>query len=197
MDFVSLDLETANGDPATICQVGIATVQAGRITDVWTQLIRPAAQFDRRHTAIHGITAEIVKGAPRFAEVHAEIEHRLFEVVVTHTRFDAAALTQACRRVRLPMFHRRWLDSSRIATIAWPGRFPRGSRGLAVVAAELGIKFRHHDAGDDARAAAAIALRAMASTGVSLNEWAGSVEYLRRPGRSVRRCRVGVPTCGP
>ena len=49
VDFVSLDLETANGDPATICQVGIATVQAGRITDVWTQLIRPAAQFDRRH----------------------------------------------------------------------------------------------------------------------------------------------------
>lgn len=193
MHFVGLDLETANADPATICQIGIATVQTARITHVWTQFVQPVGRFDRRHTAIHGITAEIVKDAPSFAEVHAEIERRLSEVVVTHTRFDFAALTQACRRERLPMFHRRWLDSSRIASIAWPGRFPRGERGLGVIASDLGITFRHHDAGEDARAAAEIALRATASTGMSLTELGSSPDLLRRTARSAGRWGVKAP----
>ncbi|MYA44712.1 MAG: exonuclease [Gemmatimonadetes bacterium] len=192
MDFVGLDLETANADPATICQIGIATVQTARITHVWTQLVQPAARFDRHHTAIHGITADIVKGAPGFAEIYAELERRLSEIVVTHTRFDVAALTQACRRERLPMFRRRWLDSSRIASIAWPGRFPRGARGLRVIAGDLGITFRHHDAGEDARAAAEIALRATASAGMSLTKLAGNPDLLGRPGRSGRRRGVGA-----
>ena len=180
VEFAALDVETANSDLASICQIGIATVVAGRIRHGWTRLIRPRGRFERRHVEIHGITRDAVATAPAFAEIHGEIARRLPRVVVTHTRFDVAALTQECRRGRLPVFERVWLDSSLLPNRAWPGRFPRGSRGLAAIAARLGIEFRHHDAGEDARAAAEITLLSLAAGGFSLEDLVGT----RGPGAS-------------
>ena len=133
VEFAALDVETANSDPASICQIGIATVESGRISHVWTRLIRPRGRFERRHVEIRGITRDAVATAPAFAEIHGEIARRLPRFVVTHTRFDVAGLTQECRRGRLSVFERAWLDSSLLPNRAWPGRFPRGSRGLAPI----------------------------------------------------------------
>lgn len=119
--FAALDVETANPDPASICQIGIATVEEGQVRDVWTQLVRPYGGFSDRHVAIHGITPEAVIHAPSLSEVHGELNARLPHYVVTHTRFDVAALTQACRKSRRPMFDRVWVDSSVLPDRAWPG----------------------------------------------------------------------------
>ena len=81
-------METANPDPATICQIGVATVRRGRVTDVWTQLVRPEERFDDRHTRLHGLDAAAVDGAPRFRAIYEALTARLPAVVVTHTRFD-------------------------------------------------------------------------------------------------------------
>ena len=170
--FAALDVETANADPASICQVGIARVKAGQLDEVWTRLVRPPGRFAPGNVRIHGITPDTVLEAPSFREIRDEIATRLPEVAVTHTRFDVAALTQACRRNRLPMFKRLWLDSSRLPAVAWPRRFRHGPRGLRAIALELGIEFRHHDAGEDARAAAEITLRCMAASGASIGDWA-------------------------
>ena len=174
VEFAALDVETANSDLASVCQIGIATVESGRISQVWTRLIRPRGRFARRHIEIHGITSDAVAAAPSFAEIHGEIARRLPRLVVTHTRFDVAALTQECRRSRLPVFQRVWLDSSLLPNRAWPGRFPRGSRGLPAIAAQLGIEFRHHDAGEDARAAAEITLLSLAAGGFGLEDLVGT-----------------------
>ena len=170
--FAALDVETANSDPASICQIGIATVQEGHVRDVWVQLVRPDGEFSDRHVAIHGITPEAVMHAQCLSAVHGEIAARLPRYVVTHTRFDVAALTQACRQSRRPMFDRVWVDSSVLPDRAWPGCFPRGSRSLPNIAARLGIAFRHHDAGEDARAAAEITLRSLATLGMRVEEYA-------------------------
>ena len=174
VEFAALDVETANSDLASICQIGIATVESGRVSHVWTRLIRPPGRFERRHIEIHGITSDAVAAAPVFGEIHGEIARRLPRLVVTHTRFDVAALTQECHRSCLPVFQRVWLDSSLLPNRAWPGRFPRGSRGLAAIAARLGIEFRHHDAGEDARAAAEITLLSLTAGGFSLENLVGT-----------------------
>lgn len=171
-DFAALDVETANPDPASICQIGIATVEEGRVRDVWTQLVRPDGGFSGRHVAIHGITPEAVTHAPRLSAIHGDMASRLPRYVVTHTRFDVAALTQAFRQSRRPMFDRVWLDSSVLPDRAWPGQFPRGSRALPKIAARLGIAFQHHDAGEDARAAAEIAVRSLAALELRVDEYA-------------------------
>ena len=62
-----------------------------------------------------------------------------------------------------------WLDSAAIARRAWLGRYRRRGWGLAGVAGDLGIAFRHHDALEDARAAGEIVLRACRHTGLDID----------------------------
>ena len=64
-----------------------------------------------------------------------------------------------------------WLDSASIARRAWPERYRQRGWRLANIAADLGIAFRHHDAVEDARAAAEIVLRACRHTGLDIDGW--------------------------
>lgn len=166
-EFAALDFETANQNPATICQVGIATVGRGRVTNVWTQLIRPKGPFAELHTRLHGLDAAAVDRAPPFGAMYPALTSRLPSIVATHTRFDIGALVQACVSERLPVPRRTWLDSARVARLAWPRYFRRGQCALAQIAAHVGIQYRAHDAGEDARAAAEIILAAQAALGIS------------------------------
>lgn len=170
--FCALDVETANPDPASICQIGVATAKDGRIAEVWTRLIRPSSPFAPSHIRIHGITADLVACAPPFSKTYPDLEQRLLPIVVTHTRFDIAAMLHACRSDRLSMFERTWLDSSLLPRLAWPHRFGNAPRSLHWISTELGISFRAHDAGEDARAAAEITLRCVQAARVSIESWA-------------------------
>lgn len=184
VEFAALDVETANADPSTICQVGIATVRRGGVTDVWSRLVRPESSFDVRHTRIHGIDAATVAHAPRFRELYHKCVARLPPIVATHTRFDIGALVQSCRRDRLRVPRRMWLDSAKVARFAWPRLFRRGHCALSSVAAYLGIRYRPHDAGEDARAAAEVILAAQSELGLSTSELAALIGTgtLGRPG---------------
>lgn len=41
MDFVAIDVETANANMASICQVGVATYSAGALVDEWKTYVNP------------------------------------------------------------------------------------------------------------------------------------------------------------
>jgi DNA polymerase-3 subunit epsilon len=96
LDFVAVDVETANADLASICQIGIATVRAGQIEDVWTQLVNPDDLFSPMNISIHGIDEAKIQGAPVFADVFPEVDARLADVVVSHTAFDRLSCGRAC-----------------------------------------------------------------------------------------------------
>ena len=199
VDFAALDVETANADLGSICSIGIATVRGGAVTGVWTSLVRPRGRFDPANIRIHGITEAGVAAAPTFAELHDSIAARLPPVVVTHTRFDVGALQQACRQARLPLFERAWLDSSRLPAIAWPREFRAGPRGLGALASRFGVRFRHHDAGEDARAAAEITLCCLDAPGASLGRWTRDFAlstHRRHAAGGARRPRSQAPRRG-
>ena len=44
--FNAIDVETANADRSSICQIGIVHVRDGRIQDTWKALINPEDWFD-------------------------------------------------------------------------------------------------------------------------------------------------------
>jgi len=56
----------------------------------------------------------------------------------------------------------RWTDSVTIARRAWPELKGNGGNGLASLKRVLGLRFHHHDAGEDARAAAQVVIHAEA-----------------------------------
>jgi DNA polymerase III subunit epsilon len=64
MDFVAIDVETANADLASICQIGIAHFSNSVLISQWKSYIDPQDYFDRINVSIHGIVESQVAGTP-------------------------------------------------------------------------------------------------------------------------------------
>ena len=194
--FNAIDVETANADPSSICEIGIVHACGGSIRAEWSTLVNPGMLFNPENTDLHGIDSRAVRSAPTIPELHGSLSRLLAAtVVVSHTEFDRVALDGALRRYGLPAIAVEWLDSVAVARCAWPAPRGAGGWGLAVLAARLGIEFRHHVAVEDARVAAEIVLRAREETSHDLGT-RRPVSRRARPDirdNCLRRCEWEAP----
>lgn len=171
MDFFALDVETANPDLASICLIGLVAFEGGRVVNRWKVLVNPEDYFDGTNVALHGITQQAVKDAATFPKVSDSLCRLVAgHIVVTHMPFDQLALARAAERYRVTGVKCQWLDTARVARRAWP-QFRQSGYGLANLAREFGISFRHHDPVEDARAAGEVLLRAIADGQMSVQDW--------------------------
>jgi DNA polymerase III subunit epsilon len=178
MKFVAIDVETANADMASICQIGIARCEGGVITDEWTSYVDPEDYFDGVNVSIHGIDESVVQGSPTFAKLADTICSYLEgSVVVCHTHFDRVAMHQAAQRYRVNPPQSIWLDSARVARRTWSECAWKGY-GLYNVCKMIGYDFKHHDALEDAKAAAQILIAAMKESELDLDNW---LKRVRQP----------------
>ena len=169
--FVVVDVETANPRLSSICQIGVACFRDGALYHSWESLVNPEEYFDPMHISIHGIDETRIKSAPTWPVVYPQADRLLSgSIVVSHTAFDVTALRQACEKYALTASEYRWLDSARVVRHAWP-IFAKSGYGLSQVAERFSIKYKEHDALEDARCAGEILLRAMAETGWNASEW--------------------------
>ncbi|MFC2970188.1 exonuclease domain-containing protein [Acidimangrovimonas pyrenivorans] len=158
--FIALDVETANNDRGSICQIGLACVREDNSIETWMTYVDP--QVDTwLWSGLHGITKDMVQGAPTFAQVLPVLEEALNgHIIYQHSGFDRSAFAAACSHAGRAMPPWEWRDSVRVARNAWPELKGNGGHGLASLKVHLGLDFTHHDACDDARAAAEVVLRA-------------------------------------
>ena len=185
MSFNVIDVETANEDRASICQIGIVKVQDGEIREQWKTLINPEERFDPWNVEIHGIDEQTVENSPTLPEVSAQLREQLQgTTLISHTAFDRVALNRALDKYGLQSIDVAWLDSARIVRRAWPDIYGQRGWGLKNVAKDFSISFKHHDALEDARAAAEIVLRACIYTGKSIEEWQERTKLPIRPSSS-------------
>lgn len=164
--FIALDVETANNDRASICQVGLACVSLDGSIATWSTYVDPCTPT-WTCTWIHGISQETVIGAPRFPAVFSMLTQVVTgHTVFQHSSFDRSAINAACAQhgSLAPNWH--WRDSVTVARRAWPELKGNGGHGLKSLKTHLGLEFRHHDGEEDARAAAEVVLRAEAETGL-------------------------------
>lgn len=188
MEFIALDVETANADLASICQIGLAMFKDGVHIDSWSTLVDPQDFFDEMNTSIHGISEEDVKGSPTWAELAPELNRRMSGLVVAcHTHFDRVATTLANEQYGLPPLDCVWLDTAKVARRAWPERFAVRGYGLGKVAEFLGIDFDHHDALEDARAAGEILCKASRHAGYTIDGWLKRVRQPINPSASSKK----------
>ena len=161
----------------------------GQLLEEWKSYIDQEDYFDGINVSIHGIDEATVKGAPTFPA----IANRIFayldtRTAVCHTHFDRVAVLQAARKWSLRSPTCTWLDSARVARRAW-AQFAAQGYGLDNVCSYLGYEFAHHDALEDAKAAAAhVLLAAMEKTGLGMEGW------LRRRGALWRNCPQRRPS---
>ncbi|MBN8641251.1 MAG: transposase [Flavobacteriales bacterium] len=171
MNFLSLDVETANADSSSICQIGIAQFNNGEIVDKWSVLINPKDYFDPFNVAIHGITEKQVKEAPIFKQIYPELKQRIEnQITIHHMPFDRIAINRACDYHSLEYIQPQWLDSAKIVRRTWH-EFAQSGYGLANIAKHLNITFNHHDALEDAITAGIVVTKACEITNLTIEEW--------------------------
>ena len=171
LTFNGIDVETANSNRSSICQIGIVHVVEGKIVDTWQTLVNPEDWFDPMNVSIHRITERDVRESPTMPEIRQELRRRLRgQILVSHTSFDRVAFERAMNKYDLEQLQVAWLDSARIVRRAWPQYSQRGY-GLKNVASDLGIQFKHHDALEDAKAAAQITVIACRESGFGVDRW--------------------------
>jgi DNA polymerase III subunit epsilon len=176
MEFVAIDVETANADMSSICQIGIACYNQQLLSEEWKSYIDPEDYFDPINISIHGIDESTVKGSPKLSDV-ANIIYRYLDdhVSVCHTHFDRIAIGQAFDKYEIRHPNCTWLDSARVTRRAWK-EFAWCGYGLGNVCSFLGYNFSPHDALEDAKAAAYILITAINQTGLDIEGWLQRVE---------------------
>ncbi|MFD1213386.1 exonuclease domain-containing protein [Arthrobacter sp. GCM10027362] len=174
IEFTAIDFETANGFRGSACSVGLSKVRDGKIVAEASWLMRPPAGYDRfdpRNVKIHGITADMVAGRPRFGQVFAEMADFIGpDLLVAHNAaFDLGVIRSALEVSGLagPAYEYA-------CTVILSRRsYSLVSYSLPFVAEAAGVPLRHHhDAVEDARACAGIMIDIAARNG------AGSVADL-------------------
>lgn len=176
MDFVTIDVETANPDLSSICQIGIARFQDGKVVDKWVTLVNPMDDFDYMNIMIHDIDERKVATAPTWPEIHEKATSLMNgSLVVSHTSFDRSAILRAANKHGLAAPACTWIDTARVARRAWP-EFASKGYGLANLAQKLDIHFQHHDALEDAIACGKVFTLAIAQTGLSPGQWVDRIK---------------------
>lgn len=174
LDFVAVDVETANSRRGSICAVGWAVVRDGQVVESNSFLCRPPEEvgwFDAFNVALHNIDEASVADRPRFEQIAPALIASWGDlpVIAHNAAFDIGAVRDAHTCAELP-----WPTMSYGCTLVWSRRLlDLPSHRLPVVCEHLGVSLgQHHDAGADAKAAAFITLELAARVG------ANSVEQL-------------------
>ncbi|MDX2471187.1 MAG: 3'-5' exonuclease [SAR324 cluster bacterium] len=168
--YIALDVETANFNRGSICQIGLAAFSETELLDSWGDYIDPEEYFSGQNIAIHGITESMVFNCSKFADILPELCKLEKSIVAQHSGFDSGAIKEACAKYGLPVPNLVWVDSAKIARRTWPkGTF--NGYGLGELSLRLGITFQHHDAIEDAIAAGKVVLAALDSTGTKITDW--------------------------
>ncbi len=187
MNFVALDVETANADFSSICQIGMVEFIDGKIESEWTSLVDPQDDFDPINIAIHGIEKKQVSGAPNFAAVYEILRPKLSgRIIAIHSSFDRSAINKACARFQISPEPWVWIDTASVARRTWP-EISKSGYGLKSLANKFNIVFYHHDALEDARACGLILLKALEESNLDLEKW---LEYSRKPTRQLDRVQA-------
>lgn len=169
--FIAIDVETANRQQSSICQIGLACFDDGALAWHWSALVDPEGAFEPFNIDIHGITPERIAGAAKWPAVVECIAGSLEgQTIVSHTRFDQIALAAASRRYGLGLPDCRWIDSHAIARQLWPEMSRHRLRDLCET---LGIELNHHDALSDAMACGRIIVAGMQASGLTLEQLIG------------------------
>ncbi|WP_231036161.1 3'-5' exonuclease [Pectinatus sottacetonis] len=160
MNFVAIDFETATSERNSACSVAVVEIQNGRMTNSYNTLIKPPQKFfDPKNIEINGITTEMVKTAPTFADIFPKLRQMLEnKTVIAHNAvFDMGVMRSCIWQYHLPKIKFNTCCTVQISRKVWPSLT---NHKLDTLGNFFQINFSHHDALDDAKVCAKIPLAA-------------------------------------
>lgn len=152
MDFIALDVETAQGKRWSICQIGICIVENGVIKETITELVQPPNnEYFIRNIQIHGITPEMTQYISFFPSIWNKIYPIIqSQIIVAHN----ASFDMSCLRQTLGFYNME------IPEFDYDCTYTKTGLKLNQACVAYGIDLNnHHDAGCDAEACAKLYLK--------------------------------------
>ena len=197
--YVVVDVETTGGSALAgdrITEVAAVQVRGGEIVDVFETLVNPERSIPRFVTALTRITWDMVKTAPRFADVAPRLTHTLDgNLFVAHNAtFDWRFICAELERANGGRLRGERLCTVRLARAFLP-QIRR--RSLDSLAHYFGVEIAaRHRAGGDAVATARILIRLLReaeSQGCATLDDLIAATNQRRTSPRRRRRRGGMP----
>lgn len=175
-NFIAIDVETANQSRTSICQIGLAAYSGATRQWEWSSLVNPEEAFDGLNVGKHGLGSLDVQMAPKFpAVLDALADSIRGQIIASHSAFDCDALYHAAKKYGLQFPACKWIDTCKIARLAWPSL---SNHKLATLCQHFSIALDHHNALADAVACGEILTRAVLETGLGLQELAQRVGFV-------------------
>lgn len=158
MNFIAIDFETANSVRSSICSMGVAVVNNGRLIKSEYILVKPEPNFyDPFNVFIHGITDKDTKGKETFRQQWKTLKQYFHnQTIIAHNAaFDCCVLRSTLDSSKLKYPDLNYHCTYRLSKEAL--KLERYT--LDVVSKHFKIKLKHHNAESDATACAIIALK--------------------------------------
>lgn len=101
MDFIAIEIETANQWRDSICSIGLVKVVDNKIIDSLFTYLNPNQPFDEYHTAQHGISEDMVRFSPTFETFYPILNSWLTNqtVIAYYRNFDQCVIEEACTSI--------------------------------------------------------------------------------------------------
>lgn len=161
MDFIALDVETANSSyRGSICQIALVRHANGQIETVYSSLVNPGVQFGRYNICVHGIQESDVADAPTIPEMIEAISPflRNYTIVAHNAGFDIPNIGYAMRNYSMPLISVQYGCTYRAARMLLYNEISRFR--LIDLCDYYNIEIaQHHDAEADAIACAKVAVK--------------------------------------
>lgn len=158
MNFIAFDFETANSIRSSICSIGLAIVENGKLVESQHLYVKPTPNhYDWFNTMLHGISDEKTKDQKTFKQQWEGLKKYFNKqtLVAHNASFDCSVLRFSLNSSRLA-----FPDLDYYCTYALSRELlPLGGFRLDDVSKHFKIKLDHHNAESDAIASAQIALR--------------------------------------
>ena len=158
MNFIAIDFETANRMRSSICSMGAAIVQNGKLVETLHFYIKPTPDYyDSYNTHLHGISNAHTYNKGTFAQQWPQLQKYFHnQTIVAHNAaFDCSVLRYTLDLERLIYPDLSYHCTYRLAQKT----LPLAGFRLNDVSDYFKIQLKHHDAESDAKAAALIAIR--------------------------------------
>ena len=159
LDFAAIDFETANGQPSSVCSVGVVIVRQGVVVETFYSLIKPEPNYYSWFCQrVHGLGHNDTDNAEVFPYVWERIAPKIegLPLVAHNSPFD-----EGCLRAVMQVYRMDWPDYQFHCTCRMSRRKLRQlpNHQLHTVAAACGYNLEnHHHALADAEACAAISI---------------------------------------
>jgi DNA polymerase-3 subunit epsilon len=166
MNFTALDFETANPNSTSICAVGMAIVEDGKIVKTVSKLIKPIPDFySYWNTKIHGITPDMTNDAPYFMDVWQELKQHVDSttLVAHNAAFDVGALRSILKVHDISFPKTDYFCSCVVSRKVFK---EIENHKLSTVCRHIDVPLNHHEAESDAIGAAQIIIKAGQQLGV-------------------------------